>query len=60
MFDTQPETLLGRLLLSLKKSVGVPAEEQARWLMEHPAVAEIDLPCDVGGAAQELLGKLGL
>ncbi|KAF8531912.1 6-phosphogluconate dehydrogenase [Gautieria morchelliformis] len=39
---------------------GVPAKEQARWLMEHPAVAEIDLPCDVGGAAKELLGKLGL
>jgi hypothetical protein len=40
--------------------IGVPAKEQAQWLMEHPAMAEIDLPCDVGGAAKELLGKLGL
>ncbi|KAF8521549.1 hypothetical protein JB92DRAFT_1809858 [Gautieria morchelliformis] len=29
---------------------GVSAKEQARWLMEHPDVAEIDLPCDVAGA----------
>ncbi|KAF8578432.1 NAD-dependent glycerol-3-phosphate dehydrogenase [Ramaria rubella] len=39
---------------------GVPAKEQAEWLMQHPAVAEIDLPCDVGSAAKELLEKLGL
>lgn len=46
--------------VGLRFSAGVSAEEQARWLMEHPAVAEIDLPCDVGGAAKELLAKLGL
>ncbi|KIJ24782.1 hypothetical protein M422DRAFT_194292 [Sphaerobolus stellatus SS14] len=39
---------------------GVEAEAQARWLMERPAVAEIDLSCDVGIAAKELLAKLGL
>ncbi|KAF8516541.1 NAD-dependent glycerol-3-phosphate dehydrogenase [Hysterangium stoloniferum] len=39
---------------------GVSAGDQARWLMEHPAVAELDLPCDVGSAARELLAKLGL
>ena len=51
-----------RLLTSYNawRALGVPAKEQAQWLMEHPAVAEIDLPCDVGGAAKELLGKLGL
>jgi len=38
----------------------VSAADQARWLMEHPAVAEIDLPCDIGTAAKELLAKLGL
>ncbi|KAF8521542.1 hypothetical protein JB92DRAFT_3094456 [Gautieria morchelliformis] len=37
---------------------GVPAKERAWWLMEHPAVAELDLPCDVGGTAEELLGNL--
>jgi hypothetical protein len=41
----------------LRRPQDYQAKEQVRWLMEHPTVAEMDVPCGVGGAAKELLGN---
>ncbi|GJJ09819.1 hypothetical protein Clacol_004043 [Clathrus columnatus] len=54
------KAIIDKLGIRAPIAMGVPAEEQARWLLEHPPVAEIDLPCDIGTAARQLLLKLGI